>query len=132
MVCSLRRGVGVAVVRVPAVLGFVADGLAIALAAFAFLLPTADSVANEMSDNVVLDFTATWCGPCRQMSPIVRKLEQQGYAIRAVDVDREPQLAQRFNIQTIPCFVLVMNGKEVRESSGQSTRTGCRPCLPSP
>ena len=70
------------------------------------------------SENVLLDFTATWCGPCQQMSSIVSKLERQGLPIRKVDIDQEKALASRFNVQSIPCFVLVANGKELDRITG--------------
>jgi thiol-disulfide isomerase/thioredoxin len=68
-------------------------------------------------DGVVLDFTATWCGPCQKMSPVVSNLERQGYPIHKVDCDASPELVRRFNIQTIPTFVLVIDGVE-RERVG--------------
>ncbi len=69
-------------------------------------------------DGIVLNFTATWCGPCQQMSPIVSRLQQQGYAIRKVDFDREKALVNRFNITAVPTFVLVVNGQERERYSG--------------
>jgi len=79
-------------------------------------------------DNVLLDFTATWCGPCQQMSPIISKLERAGLPIRKVDIDQEPELAERFNVKTIPCFVLVANGKEI-ERVGKTTEKQLRSML---
>jgi thiol-disulfide isomerase/thioredoxin len=69
-------------------------------------------------DGVVLDFTAPWCGPCQQMSPIVSKLERQGLPIRKVDYDSNPDLVRRFNIRTIPAFVLVIDGVEQERMGG--------------
>lgn len=66
----------------------------------------------------VLDFTATWCGPCQQMAPTVSRLERAGYPIRTVDVDRNRALAERFGITSIPAFVLVVDGKEVTRLVG--------------
>ncbi len=63
-------------------------------------------------DGVVLDFSAPWCGPCQQMSPIVSKLERNGYPIRKVDLDSNRDLARRFNVSSIPAFVLVVDGVE--------------------
>ena len=74
----------------------------------------------------VLDFTATWCGPCQQMSPIVSRLERQGLPIRKVDVDQERALAQKYNIQSIPTFLLVVDGEEVTRVVGQTSEAELR------
>lgn len=66
----------------------------------------------------VLDFTATWCGPCQQMAPVVSKLERAGYPIRTVDVDNNRALAKQFGISSIPAFVLVVDGREVTRLVG--------------
>jgi thioredoxin len=65
------------------------------------------------SDVVLLDFSADWCGPCRQMEPVVQQLSAAGYPIRKVNVDQERDLASRHQVTGIPCFVLVANGQEV-------------------
>lgn len=85
--------------------------------------------AASDSDSVLLDFTATWCGPCQQMSSTVSKLERQGLPIRKVDIDKEPALASRFNVQSIPCFVLVSNGKEIDRVTGLTTEQQLRGML---
>jgi thioredoxin 1 len=64
----------------------------------------------------MIDFTAKWCGPCRQMTPVLDQLAREysgrvGFA--AVDCDDEPQIAQRYNVRSMPTFVLVRDGHEV-------------------
>lgn len=82
-------------------------------------LPTA-AVSDATPRPVVLDFTATWCGPCRQMKPAVERLVGQGYPIKAVDVDRSPDLAERYKVSGVPTFVVVdpASGKELGRTSG--------------
>lgn len=75
---------------------------------------------------VLLDFTATWCGPCQQMAPIVSKLERQGFPVRKVDIDQHKALAQQYNVSSIPCFVLVVNDREVTRIVGQTTEAELR------
>lgn len=82
-----------------------------------------------LPDTVLLDFTATWCGPCQQMSPIVDRLAQQGYPVRKIDVDRERDVAERFGIQSMPTFVLVVNGREVMRQTGMTSEAQLRRML---
>lgn len=72
---------------------------------------------------IVLEFSATWCGPCKEMKPLVERLERQGYPIRKIDVDRDKALARKFRITSIPAFVLVVKGKEVSRSVGRQSET---------
>jgi thioredoxin 1 len=69
----------------------------------------------------VLFFNATWCGPCRQMKPIVTSLRRQGYRLRDVDVDRNRELAEKYGIRAVPTFVFLENGSEVNRFSGGTT-----------
>ncbi len=94
---------------------------------FAFALAFSCGRASAADpDNILLDFTATWCGPCQQMSSIVSKLERQHLPVRKVDVDREPALASKYGVSSIPCFVLVANGKELDRVSGITTEQQLR------
>lgn len=63
-------------------------------------------------DVVLLDFSADWCGPCRKMRPVVQQLAAAGYPVREVDIDREPALARNLRVDSVPCFVLMVEGRE--------------------
>ncbi len=75
----------------------------------------------SLPETVLLDFTATWCGPCQQMSPIIDKLAEQGYPVRKIDVDRERAVAERFGVTAMPTFVLLVNGREVMRQTGATS-----------
>ncbi len=75
---------------------------------------------------ILYDFTANWCAPCRRMKPIVTRMEQQGLPIRQVDVDREPALAKKYGISSIPAFVLVIDGKVVQRVVGMTSESQLR------
>ncbi len=69
---------------------------------------------------VLLDFYADWCGPCRMVSPIVEKIAEENpqYLIGKVNVDQEPDLAQKFGVLSIPTLVVIKNGNVVRQLTG--------------
>ena len=86
-------------------------------------------VGGANPDAVLLDFTATWCGPCQQMSPIVSRLEREGFPIKKVDVDENRELSRRYRIESIPAFVLVVDGKEVSRVVGMTSESQLRRLL---
>lgn len=70
---------------------------------------------------VLVDFFATWCGPCRMIAPSIEQLaaEYEGRAVVGkVDVDQEPSLAQRFGVMSIPTIVVLKDGKTVEQAVG--------------
>ena len=62
---------------------------------------------------VLLDFFATWCGPCRMVSPLVDEIAEEcpQYVVGKIDVDEEPELAQAFGVMSIPTLVVLRDGK---------------------
>lgn len=69
---------------------------------------------------VLVDFWASWCGPCKMVSPLVDKLaeEHPEYKFCKVNVDDEPDLATRFNVMSIPNLVVFKNGNMTKQSAG--------------
>ena len=80
----------------------------------------------------VLFFNATWCGPCRQMKPIVSNMRRQGFHMRDVDVDRHRELAEKYSVRAVPTFVFLENGSEVNRFSGGTTPEHLRRLCSSP
>ncbi|HVX11623.1 MAG TPA: thioredoxin domain-containing protein [Pirellulales bacterium] len=80
------------------------------------------ALALSGGNPVLLDFYADWCGPCRQMDPVVHELQAAGYPVRKVNFDTERKLAAKLGITAIPCFVLMVDGKEVKRVTGLQSR----------
>jgi thioredoxin-like negative regulator of GroEL len=80
----------------------------------------------------VLFFNASWCGPCRQMKPIVASLRAEGYHMRDVDVDTHRPLAEKYSIHAVPTFVFVENGREVNRFSGGTSPQSLKSMLSAP
>ena len=85
-----------------------------------------DSELNELlskSELVVLDYTATWCGPCRIISPFIDKLAEE-YAERAqvvkIDLDQNKENAKKFEIRSIPAVLIFKNGEVVERLIGKA------------
>lgn len=73
---------------------------------------------------VLIDFFATWCGPCKMLSPIVDGIAEEHPEIKVckIDIDEEPSLAEKFGVMSIPTLVVMKNGKPVRTSVGFKSR----------
>ena len=69
---------------------------------------------------VLLDFFATWCGPCRMIAPFVEEIaaEHPEYVIAKIDVDECTDLAREFGIESIPTLVVLKDGKAVKTAMG--------------
>ena len=79
---------------------------------------------KESEKPVLLDFYATWCGPCRMVSPIVDEIAEESadVVVGKINVDEEPELAQEFGVMSIPTLVVLKNGAEVNRKVGAAPK----------
>ena len=69
---------------------------------------------------VLIDFWASWCGPCKMLSPIVDQIAEETTDVKVgkVNVDEQPELARQFGVMSIPMLVLIKDGKIAQQSVG--------------
>ena len=74
---------------------------------------------------VLVDFYASWCGPCKMLSPVIEEFSEKYSDIKflKVNVDNELQLAQKFNVMSIPTLILFEDGKEIKKNIGLLSKT---------
>ena len=83
---------------------------------------------NEVLDSekpVLLDFWASWCGPCRMVSPIVDEIaaERGDIKVGKVNVDEQPELAAQFGVMSIPTLVVMKGGKVANQMVGERPKS---------
>ncbi|MBI5022830.1 MAG: thioredoxin [Candidatus Magasanikbacteria bacterium] len=78
----------------------------------------------ESSVPVLVDFFATWCGPCKMMLPIVEELAAAGqnFKVAKINVDEANDLAQKYEVMSIPTFIVFKNGKETERVMGTQAK----------
>ena len=74
----------------------------------------------ESEKPVLLDFFASWCGPCKMVSPVLDAIagERPDIKVVKVDIDEQPELAQQYRIMTVPTLMVVKDGEIVKQSKG--------------
>ena len=74
---------------------------------------------------VLLDFWATWCGPCRMVSPIVDEIAEESdgsYKVGKINVDEQPELASAFRVMSIPTLIVMKDGEVYKSSVGMQPK----------
>lgn len=89
---------------------------------------TKENFAQEVLQSekpVLLDFWASWCGPCKMLSPVVDEIAEETADIKVgkVNVDEQPELARQFGVMSIPTLVLIKDGKIEQQSVGVKPKT---------
>lgn len=84
---------------------------------------TKDNFQKEVAEStqtVLLDFWASWCGPCRMVSPIIDEIAEENKSIKVgkVNVDEQGELANDFRVTSIPTIIVVKDGKVVNQTVG--------------
>ncbi len=78
----------------------------------------------ETEKTVLLDFWATWCGPCQMIAPILDEIAEEcpDITVGKIDVDKEQDLAMSFGITSIPTLIVIKNGKAVEKAVGMRAK----------
>jgi len=79
----------------------------------------AEVVNSELP--VLVDFSASWCGPCRAIAPVIDKLADEfdgKYKVVKLDIDESPSLAQEYQVRGVPTFIFMENGEEISRHVG--------------
>ena len=93
------------------------------------IILTSDNFEKETKAGVMLvDFWASWCGPCRMLSPIVDQLstEMKGLRFGSVNVDEQPSLSEKFEVASIPTLLIFKNGKVIANRVGATSKENLR------
>jgi thioredoxin 1 len=84
-----------------------------------------DSDVLKSDTPVLVDFTATWCGPCKALAPIVDKIADE-YAgkvkVGKLDIDANPNITAKYNVRSVPTVIVFKGGQKVGQHMGLTTR----------
>jgi thioredoxin 1 len=70
----------------------------------------------------VFYFTADWCQPCKKVKPIVEDMKKEGFQFQIIDADYEQLLVKRFQVKSVPTFILFEDEKEINRMTGSKTK----------
>lgn len=73
---------------------------------------------------VLVDFYTTWCGPCRQLSPIIEEISKntKGFKVAKINIEEEAELAARYHIMSVPTLIVFKDGREANKVVGVVTK----------
>ena len=84
-------------------------------------IKTKEEFENEVlncQEEVIVDFNAEWCGPCKMLKPIIDEVAGEGHKVVSVNIDRLESVAADYDVMSIPCLVVIKDGKETNRSVG--------------
>lgn len=95
---------------------------------------TNETFESEVLDSkvpVLVDFNALWCGPCRMVRPVLDELasESDSYKIVSVNVDDNMELSSKYKVSSIPCMILIKDGKEENRIIGLRSKSDLKAFL---
>ena len=67
-------------------------------------------------------FSATWCGPCQTFKPIMNEIANEGHSVQFIDIDQQGDLAQQYNVRSVPTIVIEQGGTEVNRLIGATSK----------
>lgn len=75
---------------------------------------------------VLVDFSASWCGPCQMMAPVVDEIakEEAGFVTAKIDIDEVPEIAAKYHVMSVPSFLVYINGEEKGRFLGAMSKEG--------
>ncbi|MEE1312583.1 MAG: thioredoxin [Lachnospiraceae bacterium] len=92
------------------------------------VIVTKENFKQEVSESqkpVLIDFWASWCGPCQMLMPVMEQIEKEEHRVKfcKINVDEQTSLAEKYQIMTIPTLVMVKSGEVVEESIGMKSQS---------